>query len=218
MEHRWLSMELWLFLGLLIAAYLIPGPDMILVLHTGAAEGRAQAFAVAAGLAAARGLHVALAAFGLAALFLSAPGAFEIARGIGAGYLIWLGLQMLRSAPGPRDGLGQHSTLGWTGVQNAAWLRGLLTNLLNPKSLLFCSVLLPQFVQPGQSAMLLQFAGLGVVVVVVGLLFDAVYAVAGTRLGHWLTDSSGMQRLQRWGFSALLIGFGIRLAFIHLPQ
>lgn len=94
-------------------------------------------------------------------------------------------------------------------------LRGLLTNLLNPKALLFCSVLLPQFVSPEAGSLAVQFAALGAVLVLVGLAFDCAYALVGGRLGRWLASRPRAQRLQQWGFGGLLIGFGVRLALLR---
>ena len=91
----------------------------------------------------------------------------------------------------------------------------MLTNLLNPKALLFCSVLLPQFIVPDAESVTTQFAMLGLVLVVVGLLFDSSYALAGTWVGRWLERSPTAQRVQRWLFGGLLIGFATRLAFMQ---
>ncbi|MCC5809055.1 MAG: LysE family translocator [Ectothiorhodospiraceae bacterium] len=203
-------MELYLFIAALVAVYLVPGPDMILVLQTGIARGRTLAFATVAGLASARGLHVTFAALGLAAMFRAAPGAFLVVRIVGACYMLWLAMQMLRSEPVPRDACSAPAA-GMARSYRAAWRRGLLTNLLNPKSLLFCSVLLPQFIQPDQS-LLPQFLGLGIILVGIGILFDLMYATAGARMGEYITASPGLQRAQRWLFATLLAGFGMRLA------
>lgn len=204
-------MELWLFIGALAAIYLLPGPDMLLVLQTGSLQGHARALATAAGLAVARGLHVALAALGLATLFTTAPWTFDAVRYAGGAYLAWIGLQLFRSpAVTPNLETGHPGVLA-AGLRRA-WRRGLLTNLLNPKSLLFCSVLLPQFVHPDEGAVLLQFALLGGLLVGVGLLFDAGYATLGAALQRWLAGSPLRQRLQRWTFGSLLIGFALRLA------
>lgn len=97
----------------------------------------------------------------------------------------------------------------------AAIHRGLLTNLLNPKALLFCSVLLPQFIDPHGGPVLTQFAVLGTVLVGVGLLFDSTYALAGAALGRWLQSSPSAQRIQQWLFGSLLIGFALRLTFVQ---
>lgn len=93
--------------------------------------------------------------------------------------------------------------------------RGLLTNLLNPKALLFCSVLLPQFIVNDGVAVLSQFAVLGMLLVGVGLLFDSAYALTGAALGRWLQHSPTAQRVQQWLFGSLLIGFAVRLTFVQ---
>lgn len=201
-----------MFFLALAVVYLLPGPDMILLLQTGARQGKGLALATAAGLAIARGCHVALAALGLAALFKAAPWTFEVVRLGGAAYLLWLGVQCLRAnlLPSLQDGEAA-SALRW----REAIRRGLLTNLLNPKALLFCSVLLPQFIDPQAGPVVAQFASLGLLLVLVGLLFDSAYALAGAWIGRWLAHNRAAQRVQQWLFGSLLIGFALRLTFVQ---
>lgn len=203
------------FLMALAVAYLLPGPDMILLLQTGAAQGRAMALTTALGLGLARGCHVALAAFGLAALFRTAPWTFDLIRLAGAAYLLWLGIRILQAQASAL--LVRESGLA-SAPPSAYWAavrRGLLTNLLNPKALLFCSVLLPQFVDPSAGPLLEQFVVLGVILVGVGLLFDSCYALAGAGIGRWLGSRPLAQRIQQWLFGTVLIGFAVRLALLR---
>jgi threonine/homoserine/homoserine lactone efflux protein len=204
---------LWLFFMALAVVYLLPGPDMILLLQTGARQGKGAALATAVGLAIARGCHVALAALGLAALFKTAPWTFDVVRLAGAAYMLWIGIQCLRTTMLPNLNAA-HQANADTRWREAVQ-RGLLTNLLNPKALLFCSVLLPQFINPHAQPVLTQFATLGVVLVAVGLLFDSAYALVGAALGRWLQRSPSAQRLQQWLFGSLLIGFAVRLTFVQ---
>ena len=205
--------ELWLFLVALAVVYLLPGPDMILLLQTGARQGKAMALATAAGLGLARACHVALAGMGLATLFKVAPWTFDVVRLGGAAYLLWIGVQCLRSnlLPNLNTQNGPAPAHAWREV----FQRGLLTNLLNPKALLFCSVLLPQFIDPHGASVTAQFATLGAILVAVGLAFDSGYGLAGARIGRWLQRSPSAQRLQQWLFGSLLIGFAIRLTFVQ---
>ncbi|QXZ14445.1 LysE family translocator [Pseudomonas sp. AO-1] len=205
--------SIWLFFLALAVVFLLPGPDMILLLQTGARQGRGAALATAVGLAIARGCHVALAALGLAALFKAAPWTFDMVRLAGAAYLLWIGIQCLRSSWLPN--LNTPAVTHAQGQWREAIRRGLLTNLLNPKALLFCSVLLPQFIVNDGAAVLTQFATLGVLLVGVGLLFDSAYALTGAALGRWLQHSPTAQRVQQWLFGSLLIGFAVRLTFIQ---
>ena len=205
--------SLWLFFLALAVVFLLPGPDMILLLQTGARQGRGAALATAIGLGIARGCHVALAALGLAALFKAAPWTFEVVRLAGAAYLLWIGIQCLRSTLVPN--LNGGDVAQTQGQWREAVRRGLLTNLLNPKALLFCSVLLPQFIVADGAPVLTQFAMLGMLLVGVGLLFDSAYALTGAALGRWLQHSPTAQRVQQWLFGSLLIGFTLRLTFIQ---
>ena len=204
---------LGLFFMALAVVYLLPGPDMILLLQTGARHGKGAALATAVGLAIARGCHVVLAALGLAALFKAAPWTFDAVRLVGAAYLLWIGIQCLRTTMLPS--LDDPGTTDEKTRWSEAIRRGLLTNLLNPKALLFCSVLLPQFINPLNGPVLAQFAVLGLVLVGVGLLFDSAYALTGAALGRWLQRSPSFQRVQQWLFSSLLIGFAVRLTFVQ---
>ncbi|MBT9264300.1 LysE family translocator [Pseudomonas sp. MG-9] len=205
--------SIWLFFLALAVVFLLPGPDMILLLQTGARQGRSAALATAVGLGIARGCHVALAALGLAALFKAAPWTFDLVRLVGAAYLLWIGIQCLRSTLLPN--LNATPDADTHGQWREAIRRGLLTNLLNPKALLFCSVLLPQFIVNDGAPVLTQFATLGVLLVGVGLLFDSAYALTGAALGRWLQHSPTAQRIQQWLFGSLLIGFAVRLTFVQ---
>lgn len=205
-------MDIGVFLLALAMVYLLPGPDMFLLLHTGASQGARAALVTAMGLALARACHVLLAGAGLALLLRSVPWAFDLVRLLGAAYLAWLGLRMLLA---PVSALTAETRALRPVDYGRAFRSGLLTNLLNPKALLFCSVLLPQFVRPQAGPLLLQFTALGALLVVVGLLFDSCYACSGARMGRWLERHALARRLQQWGFASLLIGFGVRLALLR---
>jgi threonine/homoserine/homoserine lactone efflux protein len=198
--------DLVLFLALLAVAYLVPGPDMVLILQTGATQGRTAAWAAASGLALARAAHVGLSAVGLAALLITSPTLFEGLRLAGAAYLAWLGWRIWRS------GIARPETGAAPALSPAAAFgRGLLTNIANPKALLFCSVLLPQFVRPEQGNAAGRFVLLGSLLVATGLAFDLAFAAAGARLGRWFDRHPAARRVQGWIFAGLLIGFGVSL-------
>ena len=207
--------DMAMFLGALLIVYVVPGPDMILLLETGLLRGRGQALAVAAGLAIARAAHVTLAALGLAALFKTHPGAFDAARAVGGCYLVWLGVRLLRAGPVSYEAASgaAPSQAGW----GPALLSGVLTNVLNPKALLFCSVLLPQFVSPDQGPIGRQFAVLGVILVGLGLAFDVMCALAGGAVGRWMSASPRAQKIQSRVFGVALIAFGLRLTIAQRP-
>ncbi|WP_455924432.1 LysE family translocator [Pseudomonas putida] len=203
--------DLLLYLAALAMIYLMPGPDMILLLQTGARQGRRRALATALGLAMARACHVTLAAVGLASLFKVLPWTFEVVKFAGAGYLLWLGIRMFKAVS--HGALPDQPANSPPGQGLAAMRRGLLTNILNPKALLFCSVLLPQFIQPALGPVLGQFALLGAILVTVGAMFDVTYVIAGGWLGRRLEQSAIAQKVQGRLFGTVLIGFALRLAW-----
>lgn len=204
------------FLGALIVAYAVPGPDMIFLLQTGATRGRAQALAATVGLGGARTCHVVFAAVGLATLFRTAPWLFAAVRFVGAAYLICLGIGLLRARSLVPD--REPSTHGDGRRDMRVVIRGFLTNLLNPKPLIFCSVLLPQFVHRNGEPILAQFAVLGATLVFVGFLFDAAFALWGASFGGWLARRPAVQTGQRYGFASVLIGFGAEFMVMRAPH
>jgi threonine/homoserine/homoserine lactone efflux protein len=207
-----------MFIGALAVIYLVPGPDMALILQTGALQGRRDALATVAGFACARAAHVALAALGLAALLKTSPWAFDIIRLIGASYLIWIGLALCRAGALTVAGVvPAYGSDRRRSVFRAA-RRGLVTNISNPKALLFCSVLLPQFIHRDAGSVPTQFILLGAVLVVIGIGFDLLYAGLGSAVGTWTRRHPWLARLQSWTFGALMIGFGIRLLTASRPQ
>ena len=210
------------YIAALLVVYAVPGPDMALILQTSIGRGVRSGFAAAGGLGLARAAHVTLSACGVAALLRSAPWLYDVVRYGGAVYLAWVGIQIFRSPVFALPEGGNESckeSAPAAGIANAgarplraAFVKGLLTNLLNPKALLFCSVLLPQFVRPEAGPVALQMVELGLVLLAIGACFDAMYAIGAARIAGWMRAHPLAQTLQRWTFSAALIGFALRLS------
>lgn len=200
-----------MYVAALAVVFALPGPDMALVLQTSVGRGARNGFAAAGGLAISRATHVTLSACGVAALLRNAPWLYEVVRYGGAAYLAWVAVQIFRS---PMFALpeGGEQALNRRPLRTV-FVKGLLTNLLNPKALLFCSVLLPQFVRPEAGPVALQMIELGGVLVAIGACFDAVYAIGAARISGWVRSHPLAQTLQRWTFSAALIAFAVRLSF-----
>ena len=205
------SLQLLLvFIGALAVVYALPGPDMALILQTSSSHGLKHGLSTAAGLAIARSLHVTLSALGVAALLRSAPWLYDGVRIAGALYLAYVAIQIFRA---PAFGLNNNNMTSKTRPPlRAALSKGVLGNLLNPKALLFCSVLLPQFVHPEAGAVWSQVFELGVVLVVMGALLDITLALSAVRLSGWLRSHPRAQIVQRWTFSIALLAFALRLS------
>ncbi|WP_083370213.1 LysE family translocator [Chromobacterium sphagni] len=196
-----------LYLAALVAVYVLPGPDMALVMATSASRGVGTGLLTALGIAAARFLHVMMSGLGLAALMSAHPLLFDTVRWIGAGYLLWLAWKVIRAKPAPEDS-PQATESG-----RAAIARGFLTNLLNPKALMFCALLLPQFVSPTYGAVPPQFALLAAILVAVGLCFDTAYAFAAGGLARRLKGRRPMVKLQKGLLGGVFVAMAGRLVF-----
>ncbi|AIV87270.1 LysE family translocator [Burkholderia pseudomallei] len=200
---------LLVYVAAVVAVYAVPGPDMAFVLQTGIGRGARHGAAAVAGLGLARAVHVTLSACGVAALLKSAPWLYEAVRYGGALYLAYVAVQIFRS---PAFALSAADAAAPAARLRHTFVKGLLTNLLNPKALLFCSVLLPQFVQRGGAPVIVQMAVLGAVLVLAGLCFDLACVAGATRIAEWLRAHPLAQLAQRWTFSAVLLGFALRLS------
>ncbi|MPV58695.1 LysE family translocator [Burkholderia sp. HI2761] len=200
---------LLIYLAALAAIYAVPGPDMALVLQTSIGRGVRPGMAAAAGLSLARTAHVTLSACGVAALIRSAPWLYEVIRYGGALYLAYVAIQVFRS---PVFALGDGDGGAAAGELRQSFVKGLLTNLLNPKALLFCSVLLPQFVRPEAGPVVWQMFALGALLVAAGVCFDLACVFGASRIAAWMRAHPLAQTVQRWTFSAALIGFALRLS------
>lgn len=198
--------DLLVFIAALMAVYLLPGPDMALVMSTSALQGPENGVMAAVGLAIARALHVTLSALGLAALFHAHPLLFDGVRWVGAAYLMWLAWKIVTS---DRSGGPEMATRARAGL--AALQRGVMTNLLNPKALMFCALLLPQFVST-QHDFAAQYLILGGLLVGLGFLFDVIYALSAFSLAKRLSGSRSTRNVARLVSSGIFGLAGIRLA------
>lgn len=199
-----------LFMVSALALNLTPGPAILFILSRSFGQGRAAAVVSVLGLATASVIQAVAAAFGLAALFLYSPLAFAVVKYCGAAYLVYLGIAGFLS--GGITGIAGRVEGGRRrSLANAYW-QGLLTDLLNPKLLLFFFSFLPQFVDPARGEPSLQMLVLGLLFQVTGLPTNLAVALAGGSIAGLIAHHPFWARVQRWCSSALLIGLGLRLA------
>ncbi|WP_435747620.1 LysE family translocator [Nocardioides sp. SYSU DS0663] len=199
----------WAFVGVATVAYLVPGPDFAIILRSATRGWRP---GVAAAVGAQLGLlaHLVMAAVGLSVLLARHPELLTAVRICGGLYLLYLGGRLV--VPTLRRRTPAHATASPRGEQAAlqAFRQGLLTNLLNPKAVLFFAAVLPQFVVDGPPPVWLQIAALGLVDVLLGFLPWAVVVVLGTRLSTLLRRPV----VRRWwdrvtGLSLGMLGGGL---------
>ncbi len=201
-----------LFLVTTSVAMISPGPDMLFILGCGMRGGPRAGLLATAGVATSEIVHIALAAAGLSAFFAAAPAAFAALRIIGGAYLVFLGVQAIRHRGSGHVELDASGT-GVSGIPGrVAYVRGLLTNLVNPKMVTFTLAFLPQFVDPRLGRVWPQFATLGAVFIVLEFLVDGTVGVLAGRIGQWLGRRQRARRRLDVATGGVFIGLGVRLA------
>jgi len=142
-----LDTSLLAWVALAIAISLTPGPDVLLVAGHAARRGLRAGLAAGAGVTLGGVWYMALCGFGLLSLLNLSPILFLMVKSVGALYLAWLGIRMVRGALKPAP-----VAEGAPVAVGAPFVQGLLSNVLNPKVALFYLAVLPQFVGSGPDA------------------------------------------------------------------
>lgn len=201
-------------LGFAVVAGLLtitPGLDTALVLRSALAQGRSHAYATAAGICGGLLVWGVAAAVGVSALLTASTMAYDCLRVVGAAYMVWLGVGLLRSARRghARDGDAPPPV----NTKRQGFQRGLLTNTLNPKIGAFYIAVLPQFlpdtVSPAAMGALLAAAH-----VLISLVWFTALILAAGRMRRFLTRPKAQRALDT-GTGAVLVGFGLRLGLVR---
>ncbi len=187
---------------------LLPGPDTLVVLRNLVRGGRRRAALTVAGVLCGLSVWVTAAALGMAALLHASEGAYLALRVVGAAYLLWLGIQTLRSRSVP-DLIPDSAAEVPPGGRSRGFGAGLATDLLNPKVGVFFVTFLPGFVPDGQPVGTASLAFGAIFVVETAAYFALLLFLAG-RITGWLRDTTVRRWLDR-ATGTVLIGFGLRL-------
>lgn len=205
-----MSLELWLtFVAASTALLLIPGPTVLLVLSYALSKGRSVAVASAAGVAVGDLVAMTASLLGLGALVLASATLFVALKWLGAAYLIWLGIELIRSAPS--DGLVASGPTN-VGARHVFHHAAAVT-ALNPKSIAFFIAFVPQFVRP-DAPLMPQFTILIATFVSLAAVNAMAYALLADRLRQVIARPSVITWITRAGGTAL-IGMGVFTATLR---
>lgn len=206
----------WPFLVAITLLTMSPGIDTLLVIRNtargGLGDGVLTSLAICCGLF----VHAAVSALGISFLLLQSAWAFGMLKALGATYLVWLGASSLLAAR-----RGAALPVGaMQGRQRAVppWLplrEGFLSNVLNPKTVVFYMAFLPQFIAPGDPALLKSLWLAGVHFLIANAWQIAIAVTVGSA-GRWL----GSPVFSRWlnaVTGGVLVALGIRLALEQGP-
>jgi len=198
------------FLLASLALGITPGADMTFVAAQSLSGGRLAGWAATAGVVAGMLVHSTLAALGLAALVAAEPLAFEVIRYAGAAYLVFIAVQMIRHPPVLGRAEGSEST-----NLVRAFRQGLLTNLLNPKVIVFILAFLPQFVDPALGHVGVQIFVLGIIFGIPGSTALVFVALAGGHIGAAFRAHPFAAKAIGWISGTLIGGLAIGLLVAH---
>jgi threonine/homoserine/homoserine lactone efflux protein len=205
--------NLWLFILAGWALNLTPGPDVFYMISSTLRGGFRAGLVAMAGIFSGCLVHVLAATIGISALIAASSTAFIILKWIGAVYLVYIGIQMMRTpSPSPAFDPLTANTVAHLPMR-AVFVRGFLSNALNPKVALFFLAFVPQFIDPKAANATFGFLALGLLFNLNAIPVNLGYVT----LAAWVSRRMGsLQRGLVWlerAAGALFVGFGVKLAF-----
>ncbi len=194
-----------------LALVIAPGPGQALVLTRTVESGARGGLLTSLGLEIGTLVHTLAAALGLSAILATSATAYAVVKSAGALYLMVLGTLMLwrAQASAHAGAVAAHPAVA---SGSRLVLHAAITGVLNPKVAVFFFAFLPQFVRPERGAVLAQFLVLGLVLSVLGFIFDSLLAVIAGRARTMLTSSPLFGAWRERVTGAVLVGLGLKLA------
>lgn len=202
-----------------LALCLTPGPDMMFIVAMGGRGGPAAGVMAAAGVGTGALTHAVAAMLGLSALFTALPTLYHVLRWAGAAYLLYLAVKAFRDRGDPANdapaaGPGAPRADRRRAYWRRAYWQGVVTNLLNPKVILFNVAFLPQFVNPSLGHPMMQFLVLGVTLVLIGLAVDSGVGLLSGRLADLLRSSRRVARCLNVFSGTVFTGLAVRMVAV----
>lgn len=196
----------WFALAALVLV-LTPGPNMIYCISRTLCQGRSAGLMSLGGVVLGFVVHLLAASFGLTALLLAVPLAFDTIKLAGAMYLLWLAWQAVK--PG---GLAPFETRELPhDPPRTLFLMGFMTNLLNPKVAMFYLSFFPQFLHPERGELLLQSLSLGTVQIGISTGVNTVLVCFAAGMAGFLNRNRRWMRVQRYVMGSVLGLLALRL-------
>jgi homoserine/homoserine lactone efflux protein len=206
-----MTLEAWaLFCVTEFLLCLNPGPSALLVLSLGLTRGRAAGLVAALGVLAANAVYFALSATGLVALHTLSAEAFTAIKWLGAAYLIWTGVRMVRRSFGRRREIDSAPVAGVS--KRRSFAQGFVAQGANPNLLVYFTAILPQFIDPA-AGVAGQVTILALSSCAIELAILSLYAILASRAGRGAAPRL-RALIERLG-GGLLIGAGAGLAALR---
>jgi threonine/homoserine/homoserine lactone efflux protein len=189
---------------------MLPGPDSLLVVTRSAGQGWRAGLAAAFGIGAGTMVHVCCAAIGLSAM-LATSTAFAAVKYVGSAYILYMAISFLRMSPRDASATVSGPPLPYRSIV----AQGFLTDVLNPKGMLFFVSFVPQFIDAGAAARPWAFLILGCIFNVNGMAWYAALAVFTEKARDRIRPSTKATRWLSGAAAGLFIWIGARLALAN---
>ncbi|WP_434362136.1 LysE family translocator [Parasalinivibrio latis] len=199
-----------LFIVASLTLNLIPGPDVVYIVSNTLRAKVSGGILAAAGLGVGYLFHTLAAVLGLSAVVMSSALLFSVVKFIGAAYLIYLGISILRSTWQGKSAMNIETEESIVNNRNV-FTQGVIVSILNPKVALFFLSFLPQFVSTNAENIAFQLLYLGIVFSVLATLCNTAYAIVGGMLFGHPAFSRSVKAVESVS-GTLLVGLGVTMA------
>jgi threonine/homoserine/homoserine lactone efflux protein len=200
--------ELFIYCLTALAVMLTPGPNMIYCISRALCQGRMAGWVSVLGVQAGNVVHITAATLGLTALLSTMPLLYDAIRWSGAAYLLWLAWQAVK--PGGRGVFEAHDLPH--DPLTKLFRMGLVTNLLNPKQIVFFTSIFSQFLHPERGNVLQQGVQLAITHISLSIVINGLIVVGAASIAVFFQLSPLWLRVQRYAMATVLVGLALRLA------
>jgi threonine/homoserine/homoserine lactone efflux protein len=188
-----------------------PGPDSLLIMSRSATQGWRAGSAAALGIGTGTIIHIFAAALGLSAVLATSTTAFAAVKYLGAAYLLYIGIALLRSKNISATAADSSLAMPTLSLRRI-FFQGFLTNVLNPKVALFFLAFVPQFISPQAQSKTLAFIALGCIFNFNGMLWCHFLAVSSAFASRRIQASRSVALWLNRLIGTVFVSLGIKLA------
>lgn len=188
----------------------VPGPSLLFTLGRALTVGRREALLSVVGNALGLLAQVLAVALGLGAMVATSASAFAVLKLAGAAWLVWLGVQAIRTRGAARHTMGLADRLPES--RGRSLRAGFVVGVSNPKTIVFFLAFLPQFTDSAAGHVGLQVVLLGVLFGLLACVSDSMWVLVAARARHWFVREPGRLDAVSGVGGAMMIGLGITVA------
>jgi threonine/homoserine/homoserine lactone efflux protein len=202
--------ELIFFILAALILVISPGPNMIYLISKSITQGKKSGFISLAGVVCGFLFHIIMVSFGLTAVLLAVPLAYTVLKAVGTVYLLYLAYQAIK--PKSRNIFDVDKNVAHDSPKKLFTI-GFLTNVLNPKVVVFYLSFFPQFIKPEYGSVFTQSLELGVIQVLISFSINFIIVLTAARVALFFSNNPVWIKVQKWFMASVLTYLAIKMAF-----